>query len=129
MKSAPRWCVAGYILLLFATLPAAWPVWTGFLRDRIGRFVTIEEFHILEYAALGVLTGWAFRAGRPFPLAIILLVGWAEEAVQGFLPQRFFQWSDVALNWVGALLGLFLQRCWQRIARPIPGWAGSTRTR
>lgn len=135
MKGLPAWCLGGYLLLLFVTLPAAWPVWTGFLRDRIGRFVTIEIFHILEYAALGVLAGWTFRswaltgAGRFFPLVLIFLVGWTEEIAQGLLPQRYFQWSDVLLNWAGTLLGFFVEACWQGIVRSPAGWVGSTRIR
>ncbi len=102
----------GYIALLFGTLPVAYPIGTTYLRDSVGRFITVEQIHFVEYIGLGVLTSLYARtqdqSRRTFPLVIGLLgiLGLLDETVQASLPNRFFQWSDVGLNWAGSLLGL-----------------------
>lgn len=112
VKSAPGWCVGAYILLLFATLPAAWPVWTGFLRDRIGRFLTVEQIHLIQYGVLGLLGAlWVLSSSNPKQTLLRMAslgaaVGLLDEGIQGLLPERYFQWSDVALNWGGVSLAL-----------------------
>ena len=144
MKS--RNLLAGYILVLFGTLPIAWPLWTSFLRDRIGGVISIEEFHLIEYGVLGILgTQYLFpKSGDTIPISLpfcqpgirycvpgflIFAVGLAEELLQGLLPQRFFQWSDVRLNWAGTAGGLALGRLAQGTARWLAGWGARCRTR
>lgn len=105
-----RWLI-GYIAVLFGSLPMAWPCWNWGLRDAIGRFVTPESFHVIEYSALGWLAAWYARAAGQTRWAVTTLtgimagVGLLDEVVQGWLPQRAFQWSDVFLNWMGCLVG------------------------
>lgn len=129
--------LAAYILLLFGTLPLAWPLWTGFLRDRIGGVISIEGFHLIEYGVLGILaTPRVFRlSGRtenrtrlPGFAAVILGVGLAEELLQSLLPLRFFQWSDVGLNWAGTAAGLAVGRLAQGTARWLAGQGAPCRT-
>ena len=71
-----------------------------------------EKLHFLEY---GILAYLAFRASeldirRPpaFVYAFLLTVmfGWIDEGIQYFLPNRYYQNEDVALNAAGGLLGL-----------------------
>lgn len=108
-----RWLV-GYVAILFGTLPIALPCWNGFLRDSIGRFVTIEQIHLAQYAGLGWFAARYARAdARPWRtvgvlLALLAAVGLADELVQGVLPQRFFGWSDIGLNVAGGMLGMML---------------------
>lgn len=73
--------------------------------------------HVVAYAVLAVLARRA--AGRTPPLAahpgrwgaaIALLYGAADELHQGFVPGRDGRASDVAVDGVGALLGLTLAR-------------------
>ena len=110
-----RWLI-GYVVALFGSLPFALPCWNGFLRDRIGRFVTIEQIHLLQYFVLGALAGGEVlvaedrRRTRRRLTLIVAGVGLLDEVVQGWLPGRVFQWTDVLLNWAGGLGGSFV--CW-----------------
>lgn len=131
-RSKPlRRLLIGYILLLFGTLPVAYPIWTTYLRDSVGRFITVEQIHFIEYIGLGMLVGLHFKSTfqnhalpltlHPLPwkgrgqgegkrtfspmIALTAILGFLDETVQALLPNRYFQWSDVLLNWAGSLLG------------------------
>lgn len=127
--------LAGYVLLLFGSLPLAWPLWTGFLRDRIGGVISVEEFHLIEYGVLGILTWRVLQTGGPramrwLPcLGATFSVGLAEELLQALLPQRFFQWSDVGLNWAGTAAGLAAGWLVQGTVRRLAGRGAPCRTR
>jgi VanZ family protein len=94
-------------VLLAATLVG----WALALARLPGR--PIERIHLLEYAAIGWL-GWrAVRAhvageARALVVAIALgaALGWAEELVQAVTPGRYYDLRDVAMNALGATLGL-----------------------
>ena len=98
--------------MLLGTLPAALPCWNMWLRDSLGRIVTIEQWHVVEYAGLGWLVGlYAESCERPWRttrrwIIVGALIGLLDELVQACVPQRVFQWSDVALNELGLLLGV-----------------------
>ncbi len=106
--------LVGYVLIKFATLPLALLCWNRFLRDSLGRLMTVNQIHMAEYMGVGVLAAWYAHAGvRPRRTLMkvgtfLLVVGFVDEVIQAALPQRFFQWSDVALNWSGAMVGLGL---------------------
>ena len=106
-----RWLIA-YAAGLFLISAVGLPVWNAFLRDSLGRFLTVEQIHLVEYAGLGAVAVLFLRpAVRPWRAflrlaGIVAAVGLADEILQFFLPQRFFQWSDVCLNWIGGLAGL-----------------------
>lgn len=105
-----RWLI-GYVALLFAMLPLALPCWNAFLRDSVGRFITIGQIHLLQYAGLGALAAGYVLASRQWARALggmaLLLIGCGllDEVVQRWLPQRVFDWTDVFLNWAGGFLG------------------------
>ncbi|MBI3083822.1 MAG: VanZ family protein, partial [Candidatus Omnitrophica bacterium] len=107
-----RW-LAGYVVALLGIVPIALPCWER-LRDTLGRFVTVEAFHVVEYSGLGWLAVSYARAAQTPPRALALLialiagVGLLDEAMQVWLPARVFEWSDVFLNWGGSLLGAAL---------------------
>jgi len=108
-----RWLIV-YLAALLGSLPIALPIWNGFLRDTVGSFITVEQIHILQYGVLGwLLAMYALadtRRIRTFGIAALLIIeiGICDEAIQGALPQRFFEWSDVGLNFAGGILGMFL---------------------
>ena len=107
-----RWLIA-YLAALCGALPLAVPCWNGLLRGTIGRFVSVEAIHVLQYAGLGCLALlYGRQAKPPHRLVRVLLmvtgVGFLEELSQACVPHRFFEWSDVALNWLGGLLGMAL---------------------
>lgn len=111
--SVLRNLLIGYVAGLFAIGPLALPLWNdGGLRDSIGRFVTVEQIHLIQYFGLGVLISlYAFSHPRPGRiLASLLMLGGIvaglDEVVQSLLPQRVFQWSDVGLNATGIGIGL-----------------------
>lgn len=104
------WVIA-YSAGLFVASVVALPCWNTFLRDSVGRLLTIEQLHVIEYAGLGALAGFACRGTarswrRVIGLGMTVVgVGFLDEALQVFLPQRYFQWSDVLLNWAGLAVG------------------------
>lgn len=116
--------------LLFASLvgvlmasAVALPCWTTFLQPTVGRLLTVEQIHLLQYAGLGAVAGFYFQAtartGRVvMELSGLLVgVGLGDELMQQLLPQRVFQWSDVGLNWTGSLLGFWLFHGMARLLR------------
>jgi len=73
-----------------------------------------ERIHLIEY---GILAFLVFRAAaldyqgiKSYAIAFVIssLVGWVDEIIQHFLPNRYYQNSDVFLNMVSAGLGLFV---------------------
>ena len=77
-----------------------------------GGLLSVEQVHVVEYALWGWLASLCARAGRDPQRSLRTLVivgmsiGFLEERAQVFVPRRFFQWSDVALNWFGLFLGV-----------------------
>ena len=76
--------------------------------------MTIEAIHVAQFVGLGVLIGYhgaideARRRRFIGMVSFVLGIGLLNEGLQGWIPQRCFQWSDVLLNWMGGLLGLCL---------------------
>jgi hypothetical protein len=75
----------------------------------------IERIHLPEYGVVAALAWWALRGRRiavgrahAGALAITLVVGLADEALQLVIPRRFFDWRDVALNGAAGLLALLV---------------------
>ncbi len=147
----PRLTFWAFIALSLAALPLALPVWNAFLRGTAGRFVTAEQFHLVQYGILGLLGCWVAsaeerrrgvtaekcrwsaavegpqRANLAALLGIIALAGLADETIQALLPQRYFQWSDARLNWAGGLAGFSAGWCARGIARWTLRWAARSR--
>ena len=104
--------VITYSAGLFAASIVALPCWNAFLRDSVGRFLTVEQIHVVEYAGLGGVAAFtcrrATRSWRRIIGLVVLVaaVGFLDEALQVFLPHRYFQWSDVLLNWLGLVVGV-----------------------
>lgn len=104
------WVIA-YSVGLFIASAVALPCWNAFLSESVGRFLTVEQIHVIEYAGLGGLAAFACRKTtrswrRVLSVgATVAAVGFFDEALQVFLPQRYFQWSDVWLNWLGLAVG------------------------
>jgi VanZ family protein len=84
----------------------------------IGVILTVTEFpeekmHVIEYGLLGWLIAWAISSSSPvlFYHALLgLLLGWCigfgDEIIQYFLPNRFYDIRDVALNGISVTIGL-----------------------
>lgn len=71
----------------------------------------VERVHFLEY---GILAFLLFRAsGRPYGMGLVwvfvavLVAGFADEIIQWILPNRYFDIKDVAINGIGAAIGLW----------------------
>jgi hypothetical protein len=61
-----------------------------------------ERWHVVQYGTLGVLALLALRRrGVGWALLLPALAGWGDEAIQLLVPDRVYDWLDVALN-VGA---------------------------
>jgi len=72
-----------------------------------------EKIHVVEYGILGWLIGWSLSISpmsiQRIILAIVLgwSIGFGDEIIQYFLPNRVYDIRDVLLNGVSATLGLF----------------------
>jgi len=70
-----------------------------------------ERVHFLEYAVLGIMLYFALREmiqGMKVLVCIpviVFLVGFGDEIIQGILPNRVYQFTDVLLNFFGGILG------------------------
>ncbi|MFZ5824200.1 MAG: VanZ family protein [Bacillota bacterium] len=75
-----------------------------------------KSAHLFSYGLLAVLLGWAFfpwlDRRRSFWAALVVTVLFAisDEYHQSFVPNREGRWYDVAIDTVGAVLGLLLLR-------------------
>lgn len=132
--------LVGYPVVCLACLPLALPVWNQLLRDGIGRALSAELLHLVQYAPLGAAARLYHRTARlrRAPLdrsgirptgrrqrwlvaTALGLVGLADEGIQALLPGRYFQWSDVRLNWIGLAMGFALAATGQGARRsPAP---------
>jgi hypothetical protein len=78
----------------------------------LGLSIPEERVHFLEYGLLAVLARHAL-SGHMGPrrqyflaLTITTAAGLVDELLQGVIPDRVFDWRDVAINGVAALLAL-----------------------
>ena len=76
-----------------------------------------EQLHFVQYGLVGVLFVRAVRPsvrheGLTYLLAFVLavLAGWADELIQGHLPNRHYDTHDILLNAVSSMLGLAVYR-------------------
>lgn len=96
------WRMAGLVLLVVLSLLTVIPL----------AETPVETFHLLEYGALSYLTLQAAethtRPPRSYLLCFVfvLLVGSVDEAVQSFVPSRFFHVKDILLNGLCGAIGL-----------------------
>jgi VanZ family protein len=75
----------------------------------------LERVHLPEYGIAACLAWFAVRSHRVSALAafaatflLTAVIGWGEEVVQYFVPGRFYDWRDVALNALSAWLALLV---------------------
>ena len=107
-RPAPPWpqlALAGIALLGLAS-------WSGLASSPIGRV------HLAEYGLLGILFLRALPLGNgaaPYAAAVLAtaVTGLGDEVVQHFLPNRVFDWYDVALNSAAGLIGVLLAIWWK----------------
>jgi VanZ family protein len=106
------------IIVLFFTQGKGWKssvVLFGILGVTAFTLPTIkypeERVHFVEYAVLGIMLYFALREtfqGRKLLVCIpviVFLVGLGDELIQGILPNRVYQFTDVLLNFFGGVLG------------------------
>jgi len=80
-----------------------------------------ERVHLVQFGLLGLLAcpslkgsndaGWI---GLWKPLLFVFLVGTADEVLQWFLPDRFFDLRDILFNTLGGIWGILLYLAVQR---------------
>ncbi len=112
-----RWClvrspgrreIAALALFAALYLLALWPI-----------RMPEERFHLVEYGLLGGLVyaallerqrpGAAIRwSAAPAAAAVALtgLAGWLDEGIQYLLPNRHYDWMDIGLNLLAAVLAV-----------------------
>ena len=117
LYSSPRvlWSLlVVYWIFLTALLltPEPWRYLSDFgtpIQELVERTLADYARHFLAFSLLATLA-WTARASTNCPSAIILLASLLSyailtEAVQGFIPDRFFQWLDILANTVGIAVG------------------------
>jgi arylsulfatase A-like enzyme len=124
----------GYALLIARKKDPLFYIWSAVFVSAFGPLVyfycefTAERFHLAEYGLLVLLTYWTLQL-RVKSLWIYLLVliytfsaGLLDEVIQGFLPNRVYEFRDVAINWTVSFLatGLVAGATWQKY---VPGTA------
>lgn len=71
-----------------------------------------EKLHFLEYAILSLLIyralsldvrGWRLYL---FSFILVFILGWMDELIQYILPNRYYEFRDVAMNGIGGIIGL-----------------------
>ena len=73
-----------------------------------------EKIHFVQYGFLAFLVFRAVHLDFPrmpaawIALLITSLVGWGDEGIQFLLPNRYYEWNDVLLNFLGGALGLWM---------------------
>jgi len=77
-----------------------------------------ERWHCVQYSILGGLL-WAVLVGRSrrlvLAVAIAVALGWLDEGVQLLLPDRVYDWWDVALNAASGAAGVALVEVTERV--------------
>lgn len=80
----------------------------------IERFISYpaEKVHLVEYGILGWMIYQAVRmsgggvvAGYFWTMALVLIIGTADEIVQMYLPMRVFDFRDIVINFHSGILG------------------------
>jgi VanZ family protein len=77
------------------------------------RELPVEQIHLIEYGLLSFLVYLSVPFKKPlkrylFTLVAVSLIGYADEIVQFFLPGRYFTYTDVLVNALSGLCGIFL---------------------
>ena len=73
-----------------------------------------EKVHLIEYGLLAFLLHRAvflrFEGWHIYIISFIIaaLTGWGDEGIQYLLPNRYYQFRDVLLNWFGAGMGFLV---------------------
>lgn len=100
----------GGLVLFFALRPSsnpadlAWlPSWVGWGGDMADAWRNLGAYFLLTLAAI-----FALPEFRPLVLLILFLLVAGLEALQGFLPDRWMEWTDILLGWAGVGAGALL---------------------
>lgn len=110
LQYAPRWRTASILLLLAVLLAAIMPaVW--FWPDRVKIVSWLGAFdkwvHAATFAALAVWFAGQYRARSYWRIAIGLLgYGLLIELCQRMVRYRTAEWSDIAADAIGIIIGL-----------------------
>ncbi len=82
-----------------------------------------ESIHFLEYGVLGFLAYQLFaskyKGVAPYILALLLTaaLGWIDEGIQSFIPNRGYDPKDIFFNIAGGILGLLLTFLVQKLTK------------
>ena len=84
------------------------------LADTAHRTLADHFQHAIAFLLLAILSGLAWRPPAGFPLichgSLLLSYATGSEGAQAWIPQRQFEWTDMAANLAGVTLGLLLAR-------------------
>jgi len=84
----------------------------------------VERAHLIEYGLLGFLVLRAMEGRHDkvrlhlFTVVVVLVIGFVDEVIQGFLPGRIYDPKDVLINTVSGVLGLCMVGIFQATSKP-----------
>ena len=98
-----------YLLLIFyfSSLPSIEA--SSIISEKF--YITSQIQHIILYAGLAMLLYRAINHGKKHNFLVILsttLYGFIDEVHQHFVPGRTFQFQDILMDFLGAILALIL---------------------
>lgn len=76
--------------------------------------VLAEKIHFVEYGILAFLILYAVKThiktflAYPVSFAAVFFIGWGDEIIQHFIPERYYDFNDVILNAISGGLVLIL---------------------
>ncbi len=99
------WMIAGWLTVLVLTI--------AILSEKLIA-LPIEHVHFLKFGALAFFLFYSQTEQTPLSTRLVqaastaAVVGFLEETLQLFVPNRYFDWRDIALNWCGSGFGTLL---------------------
>ena len=95
------------------------------LAEQLERTLADHFQHAAAFALLAILAQRALRGtrGERFTTRALLLLAYAcsTEAAQSLIPNRYFEWSDLAANLTGVFVGMLLGQLLFRSSHPPDG--------
>jgi VanZ family protein len=80
---------------------------TGIGTNATDRFLILKSFHVIEYAALGILLFYGFKKYK-YAIITAYLYAVSDELHQYFVPGRTSRFRDTMIDLLGISLGLLI---------------------
>jgi VanZ family protein len=82
----------------------------------VSRYLILKSFHLIEYAALGILLYFGYNKFK-WSLAAAYLYALSDEVHQFFVPGRSSKFTDTLIDLIGIFIGLMILKLILRYRR------------